>query len=349
MLPATTFDPFESPARSQATKQRGSNAVIRVGNLTLDRERREAYLGEKLLSLTYQEFEVLCVLLGHQNSIISHTAICRAIWGEVGQQALKRLAVVISNLRRKLSALSPYKIETVRSRGYGVVLRDADDPCSPDPIGVHDWHSHAYVREWIGRQDDSQRVYLRQLVSLLPFDRTDPIRVLDIGAGYGVLTRLILNAFPNSTVVLHDSSEPMLREARAYLSGASDAVSFVRGDLLTDEWTRDIGGRFDAVVSAIALHNVRHPERIRSVYRDISSLLVPGGCFLNADYVRAEAPRSEGIDGEDGVVLSLAQRAGEAMLLPLEDHLEWLQDAGFDRAECCWQNERIALISATRG
>ena len=106
----------------QMMDRRASESTFRVGNLTLDRERREAYLADDVLPLTFQEFEVLSVLLAQHDFVVSHAALCRAIWGRAGHQEVKRLGVVISNLRRKLTNLSPYTIETVRSRGYGIVL-----------------------------------------------------------------------------------------------------------------------------------------------------------------------------------------------------------------------------------
>lgn len=356
------------------TNRRGSQNIFRVGNLMLDRERREAYLGDELLSLTYQEFEVLSTLLTQQNIVISHMAICRAIWGRAGQQEIKRLGVVISNLRRKLGTLSPYTIETVRSRGYGIVLGESSLMSSSDPIGVHDWHSHRYAHDWMERQDDDARVYLRHITHLLPFDPDDAIRVLDIGAGYGALTRHILDAFPHSTVVVHDYSEPMLREARMYLSGASDAVTFVRGDLMEDDWKKDITGEFDAVVSTIAIHNVRHHDRIRSVYQDVFGMVAKGGCFFNTDYVHSAGERVKQARDHQllmehryhlrqatGVWHPLADVAtkvgtvgtppppkGEREPASLQDHLGWMTEAGFDHVECFWHDGRRALMGAFR-
>ena len=356
------------------TNRRGSQNIFRVGNLVLDRERREAFLGEELLSLTYQEFEVLSVLLTQQNIVISHMAICRAIWGRAGQQEIKRLGVVISNLRRKLDTLSPYTIETVRSRGYGIVLGESSLMTSADPTGAHDWHSHRYAHDWIERQDDDARVYLRHIAHLLPFDPEDNIRVLDIGAGYGALTRLILNAFPHSTVVVHDYSEVMLREARMYLSGASDAVTFVRGDMMSDDWMKDISGKFDAVVSTIAIHNVRHQERIRSIYNDVFSMVSNGGCFFNADYVH-HAPTVQRVRDHQQLmeqrfnirqatgtwqpIIEVKRRMEEAVSgapapnvdyqrSTLNDHMEWMRAAGFDHVECFWHDGRRALMGGLR-
>lgn len=348
-------------------------AISQVGNLLLDREKREVWLGDESLDITYQEFEVLSVLLIQKNVVMSHTSICRAIWGRAGPHEVKRLGVVISNLRKKLSDLSSYTIETVRSRGYGLVLGESSGAASPDPLGRHDWHSHHYAHGWIERQDDEHRIYLRHLAHLLPFDPGQPIRVLDIGAGYGALTRVILDSFPHSTVVVHDYAEPMLLQARAYLSGASDAVTFVRGDLMSDDWKKDITGQFDAVVSAIAIHNVRHPARIQAIYRDVHAMIAPGGSFFNVDYVKPASQRisqvrrhqqlmdqrfhtrqSTGVWQPIEIIERDLEQERSSIIddgiepASLQNHLRWLAGVGFDDVECFWHDGKRALMGAFR-
>ena len=73
-------------------------------------------------------------------------------------------------------------------------------------------------------------------------------------------------------------------------------------------------------VSAIALHNLREPEKIFACYRAIHDLLKPAGCFLNCDRF------VEGID----------------------PHLGALREAGFDRVECPWREAPRAILIATR-
>jgi DNA-binding response OmpR family regulator len=95
--------------------------LFRAGNLVVDLDARRAFLADRPLSLTHQEFEVLRLLVGRQGQIVPHAAICEALWGHGGTRELKRLGVAMSNLRNKLDGLAPYAITTVRSRGYGLL------------------------------------------------------------------------------------------------------------------------------------------------------------------------------------------------------------------------------------
>src|SRR3954462_7134270 len=123
--------------------------VYRVGNLALDVESHHAWGANRALALTTQEFELLFLLMRSQNLIIPHEKICDALWGSSGAKEQKRLGVAISNLREKLQGLSPYQLESVRSRGYGLVLGQPIEAKTGDPAGMHDWHSSAYSQGWI--------------------------------------------------------------------------------------------------------------------------------------------------------------------------------------------------------
>jgi len=247
---------------------------------------------------------------------------------------------------------------------------------SADPTGLHDWHSDAYVQEWIGGQTEAERrVLLQRLVDLIPYDPDDEIRVLDIGGGYGALSKLVLDNYPHSTVVLHDYSEPMLQEARAHLAQYSDSVSYVRGDLMTSEWTGALTGEFNAVVSSIAIHNVRYPGRIKGVYQEVAPFVAKGGCFLNFDQVAAAGDLIAGAERHAGLMsrrrkimeeerrqLTLAETAAEAAMgrrgrgggastLPSEaepatlaNQLKWLREGGYDQADCFWREGRRVII-----
>jgi tRNA (cmo5U34)-methyltransferase len=256
---------------------------------------------------------------------------------------------------------------------------------SADPTGMHDWHSGAYVHEWVEAQrDDERAVRLRRMMWLIPFDPDAEVRVLDIGGGYGFVTRLVLETFPRAHVVLHDYSEPMIAEAKMQLAEFGDAVSFARGDLMTPDWVENLDGQFDAVVSSIAIHNVRYPDRIHGTYLEVFRYVAPGGCFLNLDRVEAAGQlardaerhaqvmaRRQELFEETGQWRSLAEVEPEVRFRrPRVDHgpepavaderlaahepatltnqLRWLKDAGFDEVECFWRDRQQAMLGAFR-
>jgi ubiquinone/menaquinone biosynthesis C-methylase UbiE len=187
----------------------------------------------------------------------------------------------------------------------------------------HDWHSAQYVSGWITHdiaRDPDRRPLLRQMLAAAPFARDAELEVLDVGAGYGVVTEEVLNAFPAARVTLQDYSEPMLDQARQRLSDRLDPLSFVLCDLTDPSWSQRVGGPFDLAVSAIALHNLRSPGKIFACYRAIHGLLKPGGSFLNCDRF---------IDGVDR-------------------HMAELRDAGFARVECIAHQAPRAILVAVR-
>jgi trans-aconitate methyltransferase len=187
----------------------------------------------------------------------------------------------------------------------------------------HDWKSAEYVSGWIEHdvaRDPERRPLLRQMVSSVPFAPDAELRVLDVGAGYGVVTEEVLVAFPAARVTLQDYSQAMLDQARGRLTAHTDRLSYVLCDLFDPSWPQRVGGPFDLAVSAIVLHNLGRREKIFACYPAIHDLLRPSGYFLNYD-------RFTG-----GV----------------EEHLSELRAAGFGRVECTWQQPPHAIVLAAR-
>lgn len=241
---------------------------------------------------------------------------------------------------------------------------------SSDPTGRHDWHSPSYVDEWITSstaRDEARRKILRRVAALIPHEPQSAIRVLDVGAGYGALSAQILARFPRAELVCQDFSEPMFEHARQRLAWAAPRVTFARSDLRKPDWTAVLEGPFDAVVSAIAIHNVRDLERIRAIDREIYELVAAGGCFLNAELIfpagRATAEAYERLErletwiqGEEeqgsGSTAASGQAAhghsGTAERASLETQLDWLREAGFLEVDCFWKEMRHAIIGGFR-
>lgn len=208
-----------------------------------------------------------------------------------------------------------------------------------DPHGVHDWHSPDYVDWWITNdvtRDSERRPLLRRLAQLLPIDRKDAALILDIGGGYGMLTREVLEELPSSRVVLQDLSGAMIEQARERLGDLVSRVTFVQADLRDPAWVSAVGGPFRAVVSSIAIHNVREPGMIRSIYAQVRGVLEPGGLFLNLDFV---APEETG-SSDPGM-----QRSSSATAT---DQLAWLEEAGFEDVHIPFRAQNQALLAGKR-
>jgi ubiquinone/menaquinone biosynthesis C-methylase UbiE len=193
----------------------------------------------------------------------------------------------------------------------------------PFALVPHDWHSSDYVSEWITRdttRDGERRPLLQQMLSAAPLPRDAALEVLDVGAGYGVVSEEVLQAFPAARITLQDYSQPMLDRARQRLADHSDRLHYMLCDLTDPSWPRQVGGPFDLAVSAIAIHNLRDPAKIYACYRAIRDLLKPGSYFLNCDrFVQGVQP-----------------------------HVAALRESGFDRVECSWQEPPRAILVAER-
>lgn len=185
----------------------------------------------------------------------------------------------------------------------------------------HDWHSRAYVDDWIKRdatRDEERRPRIRQMVEMAALPHDPAIQVLDVGAGYGFVTEEVLRAFPNARVTLQDYSDLMFAHARERLTKASNQLTYVLCDLTEPGWTARVGGPFDLIVSAIAIHNLRGMDAIATCYRGIARLLKPGAPFLDYDIFR--------------------QFGG------IENHIGMMQEAGMTRVSRSWDEDSTAII-----
>lgn len=175
--------------------------------------------------------------------------------------------------------------------------QEAQAPAAAAQRGHHDWHSAHYVRDWVAQNEaraEARRAQFDLLADLIPHPREAPIRILDVGAGWGPVTRHLLERFPAARATLFDYSEQMFAEARPRLAAYGDRVRYVLGDLSQPGAlamaVAAAGGPFDAIVSSSCIHNLRPTERIPALYQELREATAPGGCFLNLDMVGTASP-----------------------------------------------------------
>ncbi|ALJ22175.1 response regulator transcription factor [Microbacterium sp. No. 7] len=95
---------------------------LRVGDLTVDFERRTVRRGTRDIGVTTREFELAASFARHPNQILSRDQLLEQVWGYTWEVDSNVVDVFVGYLRKKLEADGePRIIHTVR--GVGFVLR----------------------------------------------------------------------------------------------------------------------------------------------------------------------------------------------------------------------------------
>ena len=180
---------------------------------------------------------------------------------------------------------------------------------------------------------------------------SSPRRVLDLGAGTGLLAEIVAAAYPEATVELLDASEPMLAQARARLGATAGAVH------VADMTAPLPQGPFDAIVSALAIHHLADHDK-QNLFSRVHEGLTPGGAFVNAEQVAApsapldRAYRSiwerdcRALGASDEELAGARERMRHDRCADLESQLRWLREAGFETVDCVFKSWRFAVIAA---
>ena len=132
----------------------------------------------------------------------------------------------------------------------------------------HDWASAEYVARWAKGQypkEANRRQGFSLLADTIPFEKDVAIKILDLGAGYGALTKFLLERFPKATAVCQDGSEEMAKLGRERMKGIARRFDHVICDFSRHGWSKLVGGPFEAIVSSIAIHNVNGSNIIRGI------------------------------------------------------------------------------------
>lgn len=177
-------------------------------------------------------------------------------------------------------------------------------------------------------------------------------RILDIGAGTGVLSTRVAAAHPEAGLVLLDGAPAMLERAKAALGDrATTCVADFR-DPLPD-------GPFDAVVSALAIHHLDDAGK-RDLFLRVHATLAPGAVFVNAEHVAGPTPwleaRYQAWHRAESAALGTTpeewaaaeERMSFDKLSPVAPHLDWLREAGFTDVDCLFRDHGFAVMVGRR-
>ena len=188
------------------------------------------------------------------------------------------------------------------------------------------------------------------VVDVLQLLAPPPRRVLDLGAGTGLLGALVLDAFPAVGLDLLDGSEPMLSEARERLGENVTAVH------VADMAAGVPDGPYDAIVSALAIHHLGDADK-RALLGHVHDGLRGGGVFVNAEQVAAPSPAlteayermwvrdCRALGASEAELDGARERMGHDRCVDVQTQLEWLGEAGFAPVDCVYKSWRFAVMA----
>jgi tRNA (cmo5U34)-methyltransferase len=184
----------------------------------------------------------------------------------------------------------------------------------------------------------------------------DRPRILDIGAGTGALSALLLGRYPEADLTLLDFSNGMLGIAakRFHQEGHVHLIA-------SDYSHEDLPGSYDLVCSALSIHHLETADKHR-LFRRIFAALNPGGIFVNAEQVMGETPDQHrrnmaywedflrtGPLPEEVWTRAMHRRDTLDRVEKLTDQLAWLREVGFSGVDVLYKNRMLAVMRGRKG
>ena len=203
------------------------------------------------------------------------------------------------------------------------------------------------------------------LVAAAPFAPDEPIKILELGSGEGLLAAALLARFPRASLTALDGSESMRRETTTRLAEFGARARVAAFELPTlDWWDRMFG--VDLIVSSLALHHLNDAKK-QYFYKAAAERMSPRGALLIADLIEPQhsSTRNAAADRWDGLARQQAESMGAPALYQrfldehwnhfrfpdaadqpaaLMHHLVWLRHAGFVGVDCVWMDAGHAVF-----
>ncbi|MEG5001639.1 class I SAM-dependent methyltransferase [Microcoleus sp. B4-D4] len=187
------------------------------------------------------------------------------------------------------------------------------------------------------------------ILQLIPFETNANIQILDLGAGTGILSALIMQAFPQAKVLAFDMAENMLKICQTNLSAFGKRLTLQQGNFAE----ADFGSGYDLVVSGLAIHHLDSAGK-QQLFHQLFQSMNPEGILLIRDIVTGATPKlTEQYEklwrqymkasGEDDAAW-FQNYLKEDIPSSVEEQTKWLAEAGFADAACHWRYLNFAIF-----
>ena len=213
---------------------------------------------------------------------------------------------------------------------------------------------------------------IHALLHILRNNEQPLLRFVDLGAGDGIISQIILDQFDDSTAVLVDFSKPMLEAAEKRLWEYKDRAVIVEADLSSPDWQRQVftseKDTIDAFISRYSIHHLHHGRKFE-LYEELFRRLNPGGLFVNIEHVASKSGWGETLNNEIFIERITEQAKGripektteqirqsffdredqfENKLLAAETQCDWLRWIGFTDVDIFFKCFELAVFAGRR-
>lgn len=182
------------------------------------------------------------------------------------------------------------------------------------------------------------------LASLLPPDSS---RMLDLGCGTGLELDFIFQRFPNIKVTGIDLTKSMLSALEA--KHPDKDLHLICGDYFSTDFGKNM---FDCAVSVESLHHFTKDSKLE-LYRRLFDALMPGGCYLECDYM-VDTQAEEDFFFAEIARLRKSQGIADDLFVhydtpcTIENQLALLRQAGFVQVEHRFRKGGTSVIVAQK-
>jgi tRNA (cmo5U34)-methyltransferase len=200
------------------------------------------------------------------------------------------------------------------------------------------------------------REMLEALTLALPFEINEKILVADLGCGTGTIARMILEKYPNSTLICVDLAANMIEMAKVKLAKYEN-VKYITEDFYNFAFDR----KYDAVVSSLSIHHLGTDTDKTKFFKKIFDALNKNGVFYNADVILGSSESLQNLYMEKWkefmqkkVPLSeitgkwLPKYKEEDRPAELMKQIKWLEKAGFEKIDIIWKYYNFAVYGGTK-
>lgn len=226
-----------------------------------------------------------------------------------------------------------------------IIFLSGDGLRKSDNVKAHFEEEAAEFDELILKLIPHYHEMIDALISAIPFNKTDSIKVMDLGCGTGTITHLLKDRFQNAHVTCLDLAENMLEMAKIKLDNYSN-INYITGDFYNFKFQE----KYDLILSSLAIHHLCSGEDKREFYKKIYQALNPEGIFLNADVVLGSNNYLQELyldKWREFLKQSFSTKEIEEKWVPtadkednpskLIDQLEWLGEIGFKDVDIIWK------------